>query len=788
MITPGSANPLLAAGDVATQSISRSLRFNPDDTAYLSKTPSTNGSLTTWTWSGWVKLSSVAASASLWSASQSTGNEDMLYFDSNGYIGIYLNGTVDAILSTNAYFVDPTAWYHVMMVADTTQATAANRIKIYVNGVQYSLSGTMIAQNYNFAFWNKASVPHAIGRDNSGARYYWRGYMTEINFVNGQALTPASFGRTNSVTGIWEPIKYTGSYGTNGFYLNFADNSGATAATLGKDLSGNAYNWTPNNFSVATGINNDSLVDTPTPYGTDTGVGGQVRGNYCTLSSVDTYSNTLTNGNLDIACGVDQLTRATFGMSSGQWYCEVYVNSLGSSSHMGITTGLATNGWVGSNEGWSYSQNGSKYTNNTVSGVAYGASFTVGDTIGIAFDATAGNLTYYKNGVSQGVAFSGLTTGPYFISFGSNGSSFSVNFGQRPFTYAAPSGYKCLCSINLPEPTIYKGSSHMNTVLYTGTGASRSVTGVGFQPDLVWMKGRSGSTDHGLYDVIRGVQNDLATNTAGASTTQSTGLTAFGSDGFTIGSLGKLNTNAATYTSWNWKAGGSGVSNTSGSITSTVSANPTAGFSILTYTGTGATATVGHGLGVAPKMLIVKRRTSSVTSWVVYHASLGPTNYLLLEASDTSATSSIYWNNTAPTASVFTVGNASFVNQSASTHITYCFAEVAGYSKFGSYVGNGSADGPFVYLGFRPKYLMFKNVTSPLTKWYINDSARNSSNPNTYRLFANEATAEDSLYTMTNFLSNGFKVVSADIEWNSSDNTYIYAAFAEAPFKYSLAR
>jgi len=328
--------------------------------------------------------------------------------------------------------------------------------------------------------------------------------------------------------------------------------------------------------------------------------------------------------------------------------------------------------------------------------------------------------------------------------------------------------------------TINKGASYFNPVTYTGTGSTLALTGVGFQPDWVWIKGRSGATDHGLYDAVRGVQKDLVSNSTTAETTQTTGLTAFGSDGFTIGALAKLNTSAATYVAWNWLGANTTASNTSGTISSTVSANTTSGFSIVSYTGNGSSAqTVGHGLGVVPKMIIVKNR-SSVVSWYVYHASLGNTTEIYLNLTLAASGGSTVWGSTTPTSSVFY--NGGNTNTSSANFIAYCFAEIKGYSKFGSYTGNGSTDGPFVYTGFRPKYVLWKNTSTGADGWYCYDSVRQTYNAETTYLSPNVSNAEGSNGGPMDFLSNGFKVRNTGTDMNTNGNTYIYASWAENPF------
>ena len=340
--------------------------------------------------------------------------------------------------------------------------------------------------------------------------------------------------------------------------------------------------------------------------------------------------------------------------------------------------------------------------------------------------------------------------------------------------------------------TINKPSLQFNTLTYAGDGTSpRSVTGVGFQPDFVWIRNRTQAGDSGLYDSIRGAGNnkDLVSETTGAEGAGGGDgygyLSAFNSDGFslTAGTVGSdiTNKSGSNYVTWNWKANGSGSSNNSGTITSTVSANTTSGFSIVTYTGNGTSgATVGHGLGVAPSMIIEKGR-SVTDDWLIYHKSLGATYGLALNNTTAAATSTGYWNDTAPTSSVFSIGNNGKVNTSGGTHVAYCFAEVKGYSKFGSYTGNGNADGTFVYTGFKPAFVIMKRSDSA-DNWLMKDSVRDSYNLANKRLYPNQNAGEDtSVNGSIDILSNGFKQRGSDTLTNGSGGTYIYMAFAEQP-------
>jgi hypothetical protein len=794
---------LAAAGAVGGDyQISRSLRFNSADSAYLSRTPASAGNRKTWTWSSWVKRSDInsAVPQQLFAVRTNPTPGTLINFDqaTQGNVFRFEDLSSSSEVRTTQTFRDVSAWYHVVVAIDTTQATASNRVKLYVNGTQVTALSTANypAQNTDTAV--NAASEHNIGRQPVFGNYL-TGYMTEINFIDGQALDPSSFGEFNATTGVWQPIEYTGTYGTNGFYLNFSDNTSTT--TLGDDLSGNGNDWTTNNFSVTAGAGNDSLVDSPTRYGTDTGAGGTVRGNYCTWNAVlNPAQSTLTNGNLDAivnAGGGGHVAVGTIGVTTGKWYWEVYLASEDTSpsnAMIGICdlAGSPVYNWA-SAFGWTYYMNGQKYHN--ASGSAYGTSYVVTDTIGVALNMDTGEVTFYKNGASQGVAFnsglSGKTIAPMIgTGSSSSGPGYIANFGQRPFEYTAPSGFKALVTTNLPDPTIVEGDDYFNTVLYTGTGSSLGVTGVGFQPDWVWIKERNAAADHGLYDAVRGVQEQLESNNDTAETTEATGLTAFGADGFTVGALAQLNTSADTYVAWNWKANGAGVSNTDGTISSTVSANTTAGISIVTYTGNGsAGATVGHGLGVAPSMMIMKPR-SAISNWVVYHSFLGNTKVLYLDTTNAEITSSLFFDDTSPTSSVFTLGSGTGLNGSGTTYVAYCFAEVEGFSKFGSFVGNGSADGPFAFLGFRPAFVMLKRTDST-SNWTILDSKRlgynidvgSGNNP----IFPNLADAETTT-NLADLTSNGFKLRSTDASVNASTATYIYAAFAISPFKLSLAR
>jgi hypothetical protein len=795
--------------------ISKSLRFNSADSAYLNRTMAAAAtSNTKTTFSCWVKRSKISTLQYLFASYENSNVAGGIYFTTGDIITIYLDmsaaGSDETTWTTTAVFRDVSAWYHVVVSIDVSQATNANKVLLYINGVSQTLTasqtGTIVTTQRLLA--NGAS--DTIGKyfNSSG---YGDFYLTEYNVIDGQQLTPSSFGMTDPITGVWEPLKYSGTYGTNGFYLNFKDATSTT--TLGLDYSGNSNTWTTNNFSVTAGAGNDSLTDVPTPwivYNTTGDVGGVVRGNYCTLNPLNKAPSNvvLSNGNLEASSSFTSDHRcfaATFQVTSGKWYWEVQyaTGTISAGSNIVGIFNLPTPDTANNrrpadsvNNGIGIRQDGQSESDNNLAAY-FGSSIAVADIIGIKLDADAGTVAFNVNGGSFGSTLTFVSAGGVYTPGGdiraSSGTPITIhNFGQRPFAYTPPSGFLSLCTTNLPASTVLKGSEYMNAVLYTGTGSPLSVTGVGFKPDWVWAKKRSATDDHVTSDALRGVQKDLTPNSTAAEATNTNGLQSFDSDGFSIGSgsgSGVWGGNSgATYVAWNWKASNAaGVTNTAGSITSTVSANTTSGFSIVTYTGTGANATVGHGLGVAPSMVIVKNRTDGTRDWLVYHSSIGNTAAVFLNLTSASVALSAYWNNTSPTSSVFSLGNSSAGNGSTNNLVAYCFAPISGFSAFGSYTGNGSADGPFVYTGFRPRWVMLKK-TSATDDWVVFDTARDTFNVVNDWLFPNLSNAELTSAGSPDVLSNGFKLRSTSGATNASGATFIYAAFAENPFKNALAR
>ena len=780
---PGNANPLLlasAAADAAAAGPIKSLRFNSADSAYLNRTPSSAGNRKTWTWSSWVKRSSFSGDQQLFYAAPSSSDTSHIRFTGETlHVFEFTSGFVWQ-LHTTRVFRDPSAWYHIVVAVDTTQSTASDRVKIYINGAEETdfSTSTYPSQNADTEFNN--TVAHTIGRNNQGANNYLNAYLADVIWVDGSQLSPTSFGAYDS-NNVWQATAYSGTFGTNGFHLLDFENE----STIGHDSSGNENDFTAVNFSTTAGAGNDVLFDVPT-NGTqsDTGAGGEVSGNYCTLNSLDKLLQTLSNGNLaTTGSDLQAAVTGTIGVSSGKYYWEATAGS--NKDVIGIWSAESrVTGYPGRTaDSYGYFATGDTLNNETAA--SYGAAYASGDVIGVALDLDAGTLVFYKNGASQGTAFTGLSgTFRPAIRAGrtSVSSTVNANFGQRAWVYSAPSSHKALCTTNLPTPTIADGSDYFEAKTYTGNGSSQSIT-TSFSPDLVWVKTRSVVRNHVLCDIIRGTDTVLSTNlTDDESGFGGTGyITAFNSDGFSVGAQNSVNQSSATLVAWAWDAGSSTVSNTDGSITSSVRANQTAGFSIVgwDYDGTTGQYTVGHGLNTAPSAIIVRPREIT-SNWGFYHSALGNTTGVNFNQNAATNTNTGYWNNTSPTNSVFTL--STFFDDD-STYIAYCFAPVAGFSAFSSFEANGSVDGPFVYLGFRPALIIYRNISDG-EHWLMIDSSRNSANPVSSHIHPNLSNAEaEGSPPWADFLSNGFKLRNLYNETNGSGDTILYMAWAENPFQ-----
>lgn len=789
-----------ASGQGGGYNLTKSLRFRSSASAYLNRTFGSPTNNNKWTWSGWVKRGALGTNSGLFGAWRTTQGVVQCYFQSNDTLRLYVNDDTNTTYldyQTSAVYRDPSAWYHVVISIDNTLSTTS--ALIYINGTQVTAFGTStntLVQNAGLA-WNFNGSAGYIGQNRNTANSafgYFDGYLAEVNFIDGLALTPSSFGETSTTTGVWIPKKYTGTYGTNGFYLDFEDTS--STAALGYDAAG-SNDWTVNGISLTSGSTYDSMNDVPTLTSATTA-------NYAVMNPLRPFGGSLSNGNLTAVTGNSGSANSGFVTStvwlptSGKFYFEATPTTVSE-----IAIGLTTDSNI---RAAMYYRNGDIYINGSVT--TSQASYTNNDVIGVAVDIGGATVQFYKNNAAQGTAQSiSAITAPLVASLaqfsGSSSATAEVNFGQQPFAYTPPTGFVALNTFNLPTPTIGAtaaelANEYFDVTLYTGTGSAQSIVNSGgFQPDWVWMKPRSfgGSpvTGHNtLYDVLRGATKELYSDLTSGEATNAQSLTSFNSNGFSVGTEQRNNNSGSSYVGWQWKANGTGVTNTAGSITSTVSANTTAGFSIVTYSANGSTGTVGHGLGVAPSMIIVKKRNAA-ERWCVFHTSTSNAYIYLNEtfAADTTNANVRFGNNTVgvqPTSTLFTIGSSNDVNGTSGTYVAYCFAPIAGYSAFGSYTGNGSSDGTMVFTGFRPRFVMIKRTDSG-NNWFILDTARDTFNLANDQLLPNSSAAE-STNTDCNIdiLSNGFKLRTALDASNGSGGTYIYACFSEVPFKYALAR
>ena len=727
-------------------------------------------------------------------------------------------------VATTAEFRDVGSWYHIVLAYDTTQSTDTDRVKIYVNGEQQTVAADGSGQSFpplNYGHeYSYNGAYNTIGEFgasfNSG---FLDGYLSELNFIDGLTLDPTYFGETKN--GVWIAKEYTGSYGTNGYRLEFKNTSVGTGSsgTIGADTSGNDNHWTSSGIAA----HDCNMPDSP-------------ENNWCTLNPLELDENNsgaaTLEGNLKWT-NVNANIGSTFGFGTqgGKYYWEyLYVSSTDGNHYQGVT--LQKDGISLTN---AYSTGIALYFNDGTtrvdgtSGTGFGGQIGADNIIQFKLDLDNGTLQFGKNNTyidaltlptsvggwrAGGIQAAGSGGTRVFVANYGQDSSFAGNKtaqgntdanGLGDFYYAVPSGFLAVCSANLPEPTIGPNSAtqaddHFNTVLWTGNGSnSHGITGVGFKPDWVWIKERTNASSQYLIDSSRGLGTGdsfralLSDNVDSEYTGLNDQLRTLDSDGFTLDDNTDtnfyVNRNNETYVAWNWKAnGGTTSSNTDGSLTSTVQANTTAGFSIVTWTeSTANSQTLGHGLGATPAMIISKLTDDSALDWYTFHQTLTKSNRISFNSTSTRASSS-FWNGTLDN-DVFHVGYGdSYDNKSA---VAYCFAEVDGYSKFRGYTGNDATDGTFVYTGFSPAFVILRYVSGSAggTKnWVVYDNKRSSINPNDNTIYANASDAEtaDSSFDI-DLLSNGFKIRNAEGTVNNAAE-YLYMAFAEQPFKYANAK
>ena len=778
--------------------IDRSLRFDSSAQASCGTYFNSASNRRTMTFSAWLKRGIFATHAIL-DAFIGDSNRTRIFFNSEDKIQFFSrrNDSDNSVITTGQ-FRDPTTWYHLVVAIDTTQSTASNRVKIYINGEQLETNSDYPPQNADLTLGNQATVRLGLAGDDQGDEDPYDGYMAEVNYIDGQSYDPTYFGFADGQTGIWMPKKYGGAYGSKGFHIEFKDNSAVSDTTLGKDTSGNNLNFNVYNFSVSAGSDNDSMIDTPT-------------NNFPTLAGdIDDSGNGPTDGNLKGGtAGTSgwRHTRSTVPLpSSGKWYWEYKVPDASADGSNGWITGIAYSNLgftqdINSNSTGLYGrQTDSKYNNSSGSPVtnSHFTSPSNNDILQFAYDADSQTLFTGRNNTWELSAnpstganpnWTGVASGG-FPMVGSYGSSryVIINLGQQGFSYTPPTGYRSLSSKNRATPVtaeMTRPQRHFESLIYTGNGSNgNKITGLEFKPDLVWIKCRSETQNHDWYDSVRGGNKRLIPNDSTNESSYSNLIQSFNEDGVTLGTAQEMNKSSATYVAWCWKAGGAAVSNSDGSITSSVSANTQAGFSIVSYAGNGTDgATVGHGLGATPQWVMIKDRTTSARDWIIHHPSLDSGKTIFLNSNGTQLTNG---GGTATNFNNSTIrldsgsGGLIGINHSGDNYMAYCWTEIPGYSKFGGYTGNGSTDGTFVHLGFKPAWLMIK-VLSNGFNWVLQDNKRSPTNLCDNKLNPDSSAAEQTDYDKLDMLSNGFKPRVSDAGVNANGSSYIYFAFAERP-------
>ena len=757
--------------------ISNSCIFNRPDDPMLAYTPSGTGTnRRKYTISLWFKPSFDASDSNeraLFFAGP-YGNDDGLTLKNARTLNFWINGTSSGNLITNRTFEDSSKFYHILVAVDTTQSTASDRVKMYVDGDQITSFATENYPTQNYDGNVSTAVQHNVGAQ-TGNNRQCDGYLAEVNYVDGTALTPSTFGLTDTSTGRWIPKTLTGiTYGTNGFRLQFANSAGQT---IGDDTSGNGNDLTVTNLAAS-----DITTDSPTQ-------------NHMTFDPLRSSDWTFTEGNLTCvgtpSSGAGRHSLSNMIMpKSGKYYFEMTVDVNNDSpryfglakADASVTEGTTANVLPrvvnirngGTSDG--------HFISDGTSSSANGFATTSGTVINFALDATNeklyvgkdGNYYDFEGGSGNPTNGTGATFSNIYktidwrainmsFSTGSGGTSHKVtwNFGQKTFAHTAPTGFSALQQDNFPE-------------------TSKGV------PGLTWIKDRDNTYSHGLRDSSRGRHKDIFSNLTQGEVTNTDGVQKFLKGGIQIEDLTGLNASGSSIVSWNWVGnGGTEVANTDGSgatYASTIQANQTAGFSIVRFTPGSSSGKVAHGLSQAPEWIMMKDLSRSVL-WLVYHKSVGADKYLRMDNADAAATNSTVYS-TVPTASVFDPGTGYTSGSSYGSTIAYCWHSVPGFSKFGSYEGNANSNGPFINLGFKPAWLMIKNMDRSVD-WIIIDNKRDPTNVGSSSLLKpNDTDAESEANNQgIDLLSNGFKVrQSSSNAFNASSETHIYMAFAEHPF------
>jgi hypothetical protein len=715
-------------------------------------------------------------------------NRDWFGFESDELVAHHrVNGNFKSAKVTDRKFRDYSAWYHIVYAFNSTLSNQNDRTKFYVNGVRQDVStfNGAVTNNENVTM-NKNNIVHYVGVQNLYQGGWADCYMADVHFIDDQEKDADDFGEYDD-NNVWQPKKYDGTYGTTGWHLDFADNSSTTA--LGYDAAG-SNNWTPTNFSVSSNKTNDSVIDTPTD-------------NYAIMNPLTKAgATTIRDGGLHVSNYYG--AQATIGMPEGKYYFEFEIGTKNDEhTRVGVNRIDAPFN-VDTNRVEINTYGQVKIANVTQTTLS---ALSTGDVVGVAFNADTRACSFYINGTLGTTVTAPAISGVYapHCGFGTSNVDVYFNAGQQPFQETEPTGFdKRVRTADLPDPTFEDPSTVFDVVTYSGNSSTQNITGLNFSPELLWIKSRSNPGSghyHHVFDVVRGKssgyykslypnEHDQEDTYAGSTYG---GVTTFNSNGFSLSNVGgndHLNKSGDTYVAWAWNASSSTAStNTSGSINSSVCKNQNAGFSIVSWTGNGQNATIGHGLNAVPELIILKDRDTS-RDWYVGSSYLSGSpwlKYMSLNKSDgANSNSDIFQQGGQPTSSVFGVGQ---VGNASGSNIAYCFTSVEHFSRIGTYKGTGTTgDGPFVYCGFAPRFLIVKNMSAQ-TGWFMWDTERREHNVNQKPLRANTDNSEENHAEYAiDFLSNGFKVRANSNANVNSNADYLFMAFADDPFQVARAR
>ena len=827
MSGPAGSSQLLFS-DFDEYQIQHSLKFDGVTNSKIHRTPGSAGSARIGTFSAWIKKLKQGAFQQVFAAGDATTDTVELLFRNNDQILLTaaVGNAAKITLKTNTKFRDCSGWYHLFFAIDTTQGTAANRAKLYVNGVIQSDFETANYPDQNQDLDISQAVEHMIGVNVSNNNNL-NGYIAEVNFIDGLALTPTSFGVTDSTYGHWKPIQYTGAYGTNGFHLDFND-----AGNLGDDAAGGT------DFTETNVVANDQMLDSPTNT-------FPVLNHLCTNGDSLLSEGALKLSSVDGLGGTGGVAATMELPHTGKWYWEIHALAIDNNRpnlYFGIDEGrildhrlinTVGSGIIATSRVYQSNGNGTKQSQ---SEEAYGAAWSDGDVIAIQVDMDAGKVYYRRNNTLESSGAAAFTidrnTSSFIPSFGvyedaasaDAGNIMTVNFGQDSsfsggltavgaqdakgqgdFKYTPPAGYLALCTKNLPEPQCVP-KDNFGIVGYTGTGvngaAENDISGLEFQPDTVWIKDRASTGEHQIVNSLAGSARYKSPSSAEAEGNRSTRVKRFTSDGFALGdgngtNGSNANVNNALYKAWCWRnatdfdtsASGSGVNKVPAT---TAHINVDAGQGVMLWEGDGEGFEPRHGLSKYRDFpqgftLYVGKRNANA-SWAVFHTyGFNATDYLVLDTDAASVDNSTFWNDQNPNENLFQIMSANEVGADDDTYVCYYWHDVEGYSRFSNYIGNGNVDGTFVPTGFRPSLVIVKKLNATHNWPMVDDFTMPFNKDQTIFSEADTTDAEDT-DPCIDLLSNGFKVRDTAARYNTDGSTYAFWAWASLPAKYNNAR